>query len=330
MRKRIFQALGALAILCATFCFAYAAEPDGGIPQEPAPAVALYPAEIRVAEEHGNHYLEKIYYLSASDDPAGIPTADFDREGRNYKLVDILKNDMTETDTKDYIEVITRESETKELSEIIMALEPQLEVSTEDGYTGVLKPDYTSIQVEAAGYGTSSWTASATRTYPNLSDADINLIPKTTEDSGRTLTLANVDWQETTTDMVDGEAIGVRYTAMATYTGTVTGRYATGYTVTVDYTGQVTKTSSDTIIYTAVFESLADPEPEATPEPTLSASAEEKKDSEAAEAPAGQTQQEKETGVRKTVILTLVAVLVLGIVGYAGYIIIKSYKKKKS
>ena len=94
MRKRIFQALSALAVLCATFCLAYAAEPNGGIPQEPAPTVALYPAEVWVTEEHGNHYLEKIYYLSASGDPTGIPTADFVREGRNYKLVDILKNDM--------------------------------------------------------------------------------------------------------------------------------------------------------------------------------------------------------------------------------------------
>ena len=63
----------------------------------------------------------------------------------------------------------------------------------------------------------------------------------------------DVDWQEVSTDYVDGDALAVRYTAVATYTGTATGRSVTGYTVTVDYTGEVSKTSCDTIVYTAVF-----------------------------------------------------------------------------
>ena len=43
---------------------------------------------------------------------------------------------------------------------------------------------------------------------------------------------------------------------MATYTGTATSKYATGYTVTAEYKGEITKTSCDTIIYTAVFSSM--------------------------------------------------------------------------
>ncbi len=43
---------------------------------------------------------------------------------------------------------------------------------------------------------------------------------------------------------------------MATYTGTATSKYATGYTVTADYKGDVTRTSCDTVIYTAVFSSV--------------------------------------------------------------------------
>ena len=129
------------------------------------------------------------------------------------------------------------------MGEIIQTLEPEREITTEDGYTGVLKPDYTKITVEAAGYKTSSWTVSASRTYPNLSDADASLIPKTITDSGRTLTLANVDWQEA----------GEFYNAVASYTGTASGRNVTGYNVTVEYSGEIAKTSQDTIIYTAVF-----------------------------------------------------------------------------
>ena len=71
----------------------------------------------------------------------------------------------------------------------------------------------------------------------------MSLVPKSIEDSGRTLTLADVQWQEA----------GGFYNAAATYTGTASSKYATGYTVTADYAGEVTKTTSGTVLYTAVF-----------------------------------------------------------------------------
>ena len=209
---------------------------------EPA---AVYPAEVRESEENGVHRIEKVYVLSIRDDPAAIPTADFEREGRSYTLLDVIKNDQTETDTKDHIEVVTVNTNTKDMAAIIQQLEPALEVTTEDGYTGTLAPDYPSITVEADGYKTSSHTVTATRSYPNLSDADASLIPKTITDGGRTLTLADVQWQET----------GGFYNATATYSGTATGKYATGYTATMEYKGEVSKTSGDTVIYTAIFAS---------------------------------------------------------------------------
>ena len=211
------------------------------------PGISAYPAEVRASEENGVYRLEKVYYLTAKDDPATIPTADFEREGRTYTLLDLLKNDQTETDTREHIEVVTLESKTKDMAEILKMLEPKLEVKTEDGYEGVLSLDHTTIQVEAAGYGTSSRTVTAERTYPNLSDADVSLVPKSVNENGRTLTLADVSWQEAAVDPTDGYDIPIRYTAVASYTGTATSKYATGYTVTADYKGDVTRTSCDTI-----------------------------------------------------------------------------------
>ena len=257
MKKRIIGILGAaLMLMCMsvpTFAAASAEEQQteaitGAAVIPPSPTV--YPAEVRASEENGVARLEKVYYLTVRDDPTAIPTEDFDREGRHYTLLDVLKTDMSETDVKDYAEVITLESATKDVGEIIKVLEPELEVVTEDGYNGILKPDYTTITVEAAGYKTSSWTVSASRTYPNLSDADIALLPKSIEDNGRTLTLADVDWQDASTDYVDGDPLAVRYTAVATYTGTATSRKVTGYTVTVDYTGEV---SNDVLWYCLLY-----------------------------------------------------------------------------
>ena len=133
------------------------------------------------------------------------------------------------------------------------------EAVTEDGYTGLLTLDTASIQVEASGYATSTRNVSATRSYPNLSEADVSLVPKSIEDSGRTLTLADVQWQE----------VGGFYNAAATYTGTASSKYATGYVVTANYVGEVTRISTDVITYTAVFSST-DPAPaeETTETPT--------------------------------------------------------------
>ena len=252
------------------------------------PGISAYPAEVRASEENGVYRLEKVYYLTAKDDPATIPTADFEREGHTYTLLDLLKNDQTETDTREYIEVVTLESKTKDMAEILKMLEPKLSL------------DHTTIQVEAAGYGTSSRTVTAERTYPNLSDADVSLVPKSVNENGRTLTLADVSWQEAAVDPTDGYDIPIRYTAVASYTGTATSKYATGYTVTADYKGDVTRTSCDTVIYTAVFSSVG-----------AAASA------------------KSSISFNWLWLLIPVGVLVLGGCGYAGYKGYKHYINKK-
>lgn len=248
-------------------------------------------------------------YLSREDDPSTIPTGDFDREGRTYTLLDILKNDQTETDTKEHIEVITRDMDTKDMAEIIQLLEPELEITTEDGYTGVLVPDYTSIQVEAAGYKTSSRTVSTTRTYPNLSNADVSLIPKTVEDGGRTLTLADVQWQEAATDQMDGYDLAIHYNATATYTGTATSKYATGYTVTADYKGEITRTDCDTVIYTAIFASHGG--------------------TQNVESTEAGTEAESKAGFDARLVLIPLGAVFLGGAGYGGWRLMKYLRDKK-
>lgn len=264
MKKYVSSLLCLMLMLCMMTGTALAAKDAAGtdeaaltLPEESTPQpVSVYPAEVRGSEENGIYRLERIYYLTSADDPAAIPTADFEREGRSYTLLDLLKNDLTETDTKEHIEVLTLNTDTKDMAEILKLLSSELEVSTEDGYSGVLALDHTSIKVEAAGYKSRSYDVSATRTYPNLSDADTALIPKSVEENGRTLTLADIRWESAAEDQMDGYELTLRYTAVATYTGTATSKYATGYVVTADYGGEVTRTTCDTVVYTAVFSSI--------------------------------------------------------------------------
>ena len=76
-----------------------------------------------------------------------------------------------------------------------------------------------------------------------MTDADLSLVPKTTQEGGRTLSLADVQWQEN----------GGYYTASASYTGTASTKYATGYTVTATYSGEVSRTTNSTATYVATF-----------------------------------------------------------------------------
>ena len=237
--KRSAPILLAALLACTLTCPALAA---GEQEPESTPPV-LYPVEVTEYTEGDHPRISKVYALTASQDPAAIPTADFVRERRTYTLLDLTRQDLTETDTKAHTETVTVESKSKDMDKIMPLLPTTQEVTTEDGYVGILTLDTASIKVEAAGYGTSSKTVTATRSYPNLSDADTSFVPKTIEDNGRTLTLADVQWQEA----------GGYYHATATYTGTATSRYATGYIVTANYTGEVSKTASDTVLYTAIF-----------------------------------------------------------------------------
>ena len=250
--------------------------------------------------------IDKVYELSRSDDPANIPTEDFDRDGYHFTLLDVVKTDQAETDSKDYTEVITLETDTKDMALIIQQMELSIDVTTEDGYSGTLMPDYPGIKVEAKGYQTSSRTVTATRSYPNLSDADTSLIPRTIQDSGRTLTLADVQWQEA----------GGYYNATATYSGTASSKYATGYIATVEYKGEVTRTSCDTVIYTATFASHGETQIKNSPQPTQEPAE--------TEAPAN-----PDSAGMNWAILVIPAALLLGGAGFGGWKLTKYLKAKK-
>ena len=242
MRPRKFVRSTALVLVltAALTVTAFAADPT----QQPATKTdnksSYYPTSVEMTEDDaGNPMIRKTYQLSVSDDPQKLPVADFERDG---------------VDTKEHSETVKLSSDTKEMEQILQRLDAQKEVTTEDGHTGVLTLDHTSVKVTADGYGTKKRTLSATRTYPNLSDADVALIPKTIQDNGHTLTLADVRWDSAYQTEAD-EAV-VRCCATAQYTGESSSQYVTGYTVTADYSGRVTKTSCDTVVYTAIFDSM--------------------------------------------------------------------------
>lgn len=260
MKKSLVSMLCAALLCVITFT----------VPALAAEQTVRYPISVEEYTEGGIPHIKKVYQLSLNEDPAIIPTADFERFGYVYHLLDITQHNDEGVDVKDFTDTITQDSDTGELAVVLKRLDGQREVTTDDGYTGLLILDHTSVQIAVKGYTSNTRTLSARRTYPNLSDADLSLVPKTVSENSKTLTLNDVQWA--TSYQEDGSA---RYTATASYTGTSTNRYATGYTVTANYVGRVSKTGCGMITYTAIFggeEIPVEPEPEPVavtqPEPT--------------------------------------------------------------
>lgn len=214
MRPRKFVRSTALVLVltAALTVTAFAADPT----QQPATKTdnksSYYPTSVEMTEDDaGNPMIRKTYQLSVSDDPQKLPVADFERDGRRYYLLDMTKEDKIGVDTKEHSETVKLSSDTKEMEQILQRLDAQKEVTTEDGHTGVLTLDHTSVKVTADGYGTKKRTLSVTRTYPNLSDADVALIPKTIQDNGHTLTLADVQWDSAYQTEADEAVVRYRF-----------------------------------------------------------------------------------------------------------------------
>ncbi len=238
---------------------------------EAAPSPICYPTSITRSEDGTE--IRKFYDLSPEDDPAGIPRSDFEQDGFHYTMTDLLKQELPENESRQHTETVTLESRSKDMASVLALLPQEKEFITEDGLSGTLTLKLDTVNVEVAGYGSSTKEVSATRSYPNLAGQDTANIPKTIQDGGRTLTLQDIRWQTDNTASLDGYALGDRYTAVATYTGSATSSYVKGYTVTAEYTGTVSRIALNKTRYVAIFEGTPLKPAEPTPDPDAQAPA---------------------------------------------------------
>jgi len=232
--KRV-SILCALALILTMAPAAYAAD----LP----PGAACYPTSVDRSEDGTE--IRKIYDLSPEESPAGIARSDFEQDGFRYTLTDLLKQEAPEHEERFHTETVSVPSKNKDMESVLALLPAQREFVTEDGLSGILELQLDTVQVEAAGYGSSTREVSASRTYPGLASQDTQFIPKSIEDSGHTLTLQAIDWQ------TEGDG---HFTALASYSGSATSSYVKGYTVTADYSGTVSRIVLNKTRYVAIFE----------------------------------------------------------------------------
>ena len=125
-------------------------------------------------------------FCPPEDSPAGIPRSDFEQEGYHYTLTDLLKQELPANESRQHTETVSVASQSKDMGAVLALLPQTKEFITEDGLSGTLALKLDTVNVEVAGYGSSTKPVTATRSYPNLASADANHLPKTiTEGAGR-------------------------------------------------------------------------------------------------------------------------------------------------
>lgn len=158
------------AVLCLTMALspsAFAAE-SVVISQSPAPPEVCYPTSVSRSEDGTE--IRKYYDLGPEEDPAGIPRSDFEQDGFRYTLIDLLKQELPENESRQHTETVSLESKSKDMESVLALLPQEKEFITEDGLSGVLTLQLDTVQVEVAGYGSSTREVSATRSYKDATD----------------------------------------------------------------------------------------------------------------------------------------------------------------
>ena len=297
-RKPLTHAARLLCVLALSMSLTPAA--FAAAPSEPTQPSPCYPTAVNRSEDGTE--IRKMYDLGPEDDPGGIPRSDFDQDGYHYTLIDLLKQELPANESRQHTETVSVNSKSKDMGAVLALLPQTKEFITEDGLSGVLTLKLDTVKVEVAGYGSSTKTVTATRTYPGLANQDTQYIPKTIQDGGNSMTLQTVNWQ------TEGDG---HFTAMASYSGSATSSYVKGYTVTADYAGTVSRINLNKIRYVAIFEGTAlDSTPEDISDPNT---------------PADQTDstgQEAQTGEKNSV-LPVVAVVASVLLGGGAFYFIK-------
>ncbi|MDL2232002.1 hypothetical protein LJC63_00285 [Ruminococcaceae bacterium OttesenSCG-928-L11] len=189
--------------------------------------------------ENGAVLIKKTYELSPETDPE-LMVEDFEQDGYRFTLREILPQELpgeTLTCTASKVAVTTTDSNDQEA---ILAQFPAYIEHAEDGYTGRLALDASSICTVVEEYETYSYSYTKTEEITGLSSNDPALISK----ARAGMTLVDISFRES----------GSTYTAVLTWLGVATGQRPVSYTTTASYSGQVSQTVPGNILYTYIYE----------------------------------------------------------------------------
>lgn len=213
---------------------------------------AQIPDSLVTENLNGQQRLVKTYTLAPEIDPDILKEPSFDYDGFTYTWAYTTKEEHTYLEHKAVTETVTVNTAKNDLAEILAELASSIPYE-KDGFTGELTLDHTTLSTEASGYTTKYSKTTETKVIGNLDRNDMSYVPATTVKNGKTLSLANVEWQVTGTALVGETLVPAQYQAVATYSASSRYQAATEYVTTAEYHGTVTAEGVDRITYTVVY-----------------------------------------------------------------------------
>ena len=210
------------------------------------------PTDTVVQNLNGSQQAIKTFTIAPDRDPHQLIEEPFELGGFLYSFADIKKTENRIHENKMHTEVITVETAKDDLGVILEQLAPTLQY--DDGtFQGTLSLDHTSIQTEVSGYTTKSSKTMDIQTIGQLDRNDMSYVPATTVKNGKTLSLENVEWQVTGTELVGDILVPCSYQAIATYSAKSSYKVATGYITTAEYVGTVSHEGVENVTYTLTY-----------------------------------------------------------------------------
>ena len=174
------------------------------------------------------------------------------KDGITYKLEDIIEKENTKVVSKN--KEVTKELivNTNDKYEILNMFEQELNIK-EDGYTGTLKIDNSSVTIEPNDSYKEEYKVYYEKEYKNVERNELNDIPKTIEKNDTTYYLVDPVWTVSKTQIIDGQDVPVLYNGIMKYEAIKERTVVTNYIATVKYNGKLEKEVIDTVTLTMKY-----------------------------------------------------------------------------
>lgn len=174
------------------------------------------------------------------------------KDGITYKLKDITEKENKKVVSKN--KEITKDLivKTTDKYEILNMFEQELNIK-EDGYTGTLKIDNSSVTIKPNDSYREEYKVYYEKEYKNVKRNELNNIPKTIEKDNITYYLVDPVWTVSKTQIIDGQDVPVSYNGIMKYEAIKERTVVTNYIATVKYNGKLEKEVVDTVTLTMEY-----------------------------------------------------------------------------
>lgn len=172
-----------------------------------------------------------------------------------YQLKDIKEEENRVTLTKEKEQKDQKITQINDKYKILNLFETKIQIE-EDGYTGVLELQNDSLDLKINDSYVEQYKVTLSKEYNNVSENELNDVPKTIEENGTTYYLTNPVWNISQTQKIDGQDIPTSYNGIMNYEGIKERRIIKNYIATVSYKGILEKEKTESITYHLTYEEI--------------------------------------------------------------------------